>query len=76
MDKEESKLWWCCTAEFGEHEENCGNHPINKKRIEHLNDMAECLIKNWKDEPKVKIDLDEIIKAINDRIELIKKGEV
>ena len=47
-----------------------------KKRIEHLYDMAECLIENWKDEPKVKIDLDEIIKAINDRIELIKKGDV
>ena len=60
--KEENEMW--------------AERVYQKNRIEHLNDMAECLIENWRDEPDLKIDLDEILKAINDRIELIRKGEV
>ena len=73
---EKSKLWWCCSAEFGEHEESCGNHPSNKRRVEQLTDIKDSLVEIHGDEAGFRNDLNEILKAINDRIELIKKGEV
>ena len=29
-DKQTSGGWWCCAAEFGEHEPTCPNHPDAK----------------------------------------------
>jgi hypothetical protein len=30
-DKQTSGGWWCCAAEFGEHEPTCANYPGNGK---------------------------------------------
>lgn len=37
-------------------------------RIEHLNDIKECLLETYGGEPEFLLDLDEIVVAINNRI--------
>lgn len=29
--------WWCCRADFGEHEETCKNHPNNRREAGEVN---------------------------------------
>ncbi len=45
-------------------------------RINNLKEMSECLIEEYSYKVNFETDLHEIIKAINARIESIKKGDV